>query len=409
MLPNGSLRRVRAVGSLLLAQDRLGRYLAGVITDMTDISQAEELRNRLAAIVDSSDDPIVSKDLNGIVTSWNQAATRVFGYRPEEIVGRSILTIIPPELHGEEPGILERLRNGLQIHHYETERVRKDGQRVQVSLTISPIRDSEGRIVGASKIARDITERLRMQQAIIQSEKLAATGRMAAAIAHEINNPLEAVTNLAYLISTDPSLSDAGKHYADLLLQEIQRVSQVAKQSLGFFRDNKKPSSFDVCELLDAVVNLYRPMLDQRGVRVIRNFSRGCQVFGSSSEIRQVFANLVRNAIEAVSTNGVIELRTGRSRSGMLHILVADNGCGIPAETKGRLFQPFVTSKGTAGNGLGLWVSQGIVKKHGGSIRVRTCAIPGRSGTVFQVQLPAWKAAASPQVFEEVEPQRLAS
>jgi len=242
-----------------------------------------------------------------------------------------------------------------------------------------------------------VGERLRMQEAIIQSEKLAATGRMAAAIAHEINNPLEAVTNLAYLLSTDSTLSEAGKKYAELLLEEISRVSEVAKQSLGFFRDNKKPGPFDICELLDSVVSLYRPLLDRKGVELSRDFTRECVVEGSSAEIRQVFANLVRNAIDAVEPGGRIQVRVRTTRGGMRRILVADNGRGIAAQTRRRLFQPFVTSKGAAGNGLGLWVSQGIIKKHGGHIQVRTCDIPGRSGTVFSVVLPTVNGQKSQQ------------
>jgi PAS domain S-box-containing protein len=363
--------------------------IAALISEASDRNRTEVVRNRLAAIVDSSDDAIISKDLNGIVTSWNLGATQLFGYRAEEMVGKSILTIIPPELQGEEPAILASLRSGKKIDHHETVRIRKDGTRVAVSLTISPVRDSAGQVVGASKIARDISERLRMQEAMIQSEKLAATGRMAAAIAHEINNPLEAVTNLAYLLSTDPTLNDTARNYAERLLEEINRVSDVAKQSLGFFRDNKKPGSFDVCALLDNVVSLYRPLLDRRNLRLDRDYAGSCRVFGSSSEIRQVFANLLRNAIEAVEPGGVIQLRVRTTRTGMRRILVADNGRGISPQTRSRLFQPFVTSKGTAGNGLGLWVSHGIVAKHGGRIEVRTCDIPGRSGTVFAVTLPA--------------------
>ena len=396
MLPDGSVRRLQAIGSMLHQQDGFPLRMAGVITDVTERNRAEEVRNRLAAIVDSSDDAIISKDLNGIVTSWNAAATRLFGYLPEEIVGRSILTIIPPELQSEEPAILATLRSGMKIDHYETVRVHKDGSRLQVSLTISPIRDSTGRIVGASKIARDIGERLHMQEAMIESEKLAATGRMAAAIAHEINNPLEAVTNLAYLLSSDPTLSESGKKFAELLLDEINRVSDVAKQSLGFFRDGKKPDAFDICQLLDTVVNLYRPLIDQKAIALTRRFDGSCQVFGSAPEIRQVFANLIRNAVEAVEPGGAIQLRVRTTRSGMRRIMVADNGRGISPQTRRRLFQPFVTSKGAAGNGLGLWVSQGIVKKHGGRIQVRTCDIPGRSGTVFAVVLPAKAPEASP-------------
>jgi PAS domain S-box-containing protein len=395
VLPGGSVRWLRGSGSYFQEQSGRPLRMAGVMTDITDRNRVEEVRSRLAAIVDSSDDAIISKDLNGIVTSWNAAATHLFGYRPEEIVGRSILTIIPPELQSEEPVILANLRSGKKIDHHETVRLHKDGSQVQVSLTISPVFDSGGRIVGASKIVREIGERLRMQEAMMQSEKLAATGRMAAAIAHEINNPLEAVTNLAYLLSTDPSLGDRARHHAELLLEEISRVSDVAKQSLGFFRDSKKPGPFNLCELLNTVVSLYRPMLDKKGVVVTRKFIEPCTVYGSAAEIRQVFANLVRNAVEAVDPGGQIQLRVQTTRSGMRRIFIADNGRGMTRETRSRLFQPFVTSKGAAGNGLGLWVSQGIVRKHGGSIHVRTCDIPGRSGTVFAILLPVDAAAAS--------------
>ena len=389
LLRDGSIRRIRGTGSLLRESKSSPLRFAGVVIDITERNHADEVRNRLAAIVDSSDDAIISKDLNGIVTSWNAGATRLFGYRPDEIIGRSILTIIPSELQSEEPAILATLRSGKKIDHYETVRIHKNGTRIQVSLSISPVRDSVGRIVGASKIARDIGERLRMQEAMIQSEKLAATGRMAAAIAHEINNPLEAITNLAYLLSTDPSLSQAGKKYADVLLEEITRASDVAKQSLGFFRDSKKPGPFDVCELLDSVARLYRPVLEKKRIDLTRDYIGGCDVFGSAAEIRQVFANLVRNAIDAVEAGGHIQLRIRETSTGMRRIVVADNGHGIAPQTRTRLFQPFVSSKGAAGNGLGLWVSHGIIKNHGGSIRVKTCQIPGRSGTVFAITLPS--------------------
>lgn len=380
------------------------RNHSGQIDTSSASTSSYQDRMRLAAIVDSSDDAIVSKDLNGVVTSWNRAAERLFGYTSREMIGRSILTIIPPELQYEEPEILAKLRAGERIEHYETERMRKDGERISVSLTISPMRDPDGKVIGASKIARDITERKRLQDAIIQSEKLAATGRMAAAIAHEINNPLEAVTNLAFLISSDPTLSESGKNYAKMLLDEIGRVSQVAKQSLSFFRDSGKPGEFDVRDLLDSVVNLNRPLINRKDIQVLRQYRTAGPAFGSASEVRQVFANLIRNAIEALDFGGRISLRVRQTASGNLHILVADNGHGIPADTLPKLFQPFVTSKGAAGNGLGLWVSSGIIKKHRGAIHVRTCTIPGRSGTVFTITLPSGTAPviSNPTAAEKV-------
>src|SRR6185369_12622378 len=188
-----------------------------VARDISERTTADELRIRLAAIVESSDDAIIGKDLNGIITSWNAGAERLFGYKPEEIIGQSVLRLIPEELQSEEPEILARLRADQRISHYETQRVSKTGEKLYLSLTISPIRDAYGKVIGASKIARDISERKRAQMALVESEKLAATARMAATIAHEINNPLESVTNLAYLLSVDTSLSQTAHTYAELL------------------------------------------------------------------------------------------------------------------------------------------------------------------------------------------------
>ena len=153
-------------------------------------------RFHLAAIIESADDAIISKSLNGIVSSWNGAASRIFGYTSEEMIGRPILRLIPEPLHYEEEAILRKLRAGERIDHYETTRIRKNGELIEVSVTISPIRDAAGHVIGASKIVRDISDRKRMEQVLIQAEKLAVTGRMAAAVAHEINNPLESLMNL---------------------------------------------------------------------------------------------------------------------------------------------------------------------------------------------------------------------
>jgi len=364
-----------------------------IARDITERKKTEEARAHLAAIVESSEDVIVSKDLNGIITSWNAAAERLFGWKADEIVGRSILTIIPPELHHEEPGILQKIGSGQRIEHYDTERVRKDGQRVSVSLTISPVKDTSGKIVGASKIARDISERKRMQEALIQSEKLAATGRMAAAIAHEINNPLEAVTNLAYLISSDPKLDEKTRTYAQMLQQEVGRASDIAKQSLAFYRETGKPSEFVVTEVLDNVVGVNANKLERHGVKIVKDYRTSARMFGYASEIRQVFANLILNAIDAMDDGGKIVLRTtlhntGRSGSPEARISIADTGSGIAVAHLPRLFEPFFTTKTSHGNGLGLWVSQGITEKHGGKIKVRSSTRPGRSGTIFCVSLP---------------------
>ena len=363
----------------------VGVFLCYLVHNLRELRTS---RSRLAAIVDSTDDAIISEDLNGIVTSWNAAAGRLFGYSADEMIGRSILRIVPPDSHGQETQILRSLREGKRFDHFETEWLRRDGSSIKVSLTMSPLMDSKVRVAGASMIARDITDRVKMREAFIESEKLAATGRMAAAIAHEINNPLEAVTNLAFLIHTNKNLDSSARGFSRTLMEEINRISSVAKRSLTFFRDTGKPAEFDIAANLEAVLELNSPLLAQKAITVRRDYADHCMVFGSSAEMHQVFSNLIRNAIDAAGNEGQICARVRPARGGNWRITIADNGRGIPPEAKGRLFQPFVTTKGATGNGLGLWISRGIVEKHEGTIHVSSTSRNGRSGTAFSVFLP---------------------
>lgn len=342
---------------------------------------------RVAAVVDSTDYAIIGTDVVGCVTSWNPGATSLFGYTAEEMIGRSIRCLAPAELQQEMTELFETLRDGRRTVHHESERLRKDGSRVQVTINVSPVLDGDGNVIGFSGVARDVSERNRLQQAMIESEKLAATGRMAAAIAHEINNPLAAVTNLAYLLSGDPTLSEAGKEQARMLLDEITRVSAVAKQSLAYFRDSGKPAPFDLCGVVQDELSLNRPQLARKRIEIRSEFAADCTVFGSAAELRQVAANLLRNAIDAIGEGGMIRIRA-RSLRNVRRLVIADSGRGIPPDVRAHLFEPFVTSKGSAGNGLGLWVSRGIVDRHHGTMRVRSSQTGPRRGTVFIVDLP---------------------
>jgi PAS domain S-box-containing protein len=241
-------------------KDATGRIVGAskVARDISDRTKNDQSRFQLATIVDSADDAIVSKNLNGIVRTWNQGAIRMFGYTAEEMVGQPVLRLIPEELRYEEDEILRKLRAGERVDHYDTVRVKKSGERIEVSVTISPIRDASGQVIGASKIARDISDRRRMERLLVQSEKLAATGRMAAAIAHEINNPLESLINLIFLarLNSPPE----GKAHAHLLTaeQELERVAHIARQTLGYYRDTGLPIEVHLHELIENVLAVYQ-------------------------------------------------------------------------------------------------------------------------------------------------------
>ena len=358
-------------------------------------TSAEEAGLRLAAIVESSDDAILGVDVHGIITSWNAAATRMFGYAAEEIVGHSALTLIPPELHQEESEIVQKLRAGERIDHLATRRRRKDGTTFDVSLTIAPLMDATGRAIGSLKIVRDVSDRKRAEIALLASQRLAAVGRVAATIAHEVNNPLEAITNLAYLLTTNPSLDEEAHGFALMLLDEVGRASRITKQTLAYFRESTGPALVPLPELLDGLLQLHRQALMKKNIRVRKlYYDHDRMVHGTAAELRQVFANLILNALDAMPIGGVLSLKVAPYGSDRVSVAVADNGSGITRERQRRLFEPFFTSKPGRGTGLGLWVSVGIVRKHGGRIRVTSSTRPGHSGTVFTVLLPAEFVAA---------------
>ena len=348
---------------------------------------------RLAAIVESSDDAIVSKDLRGYVTSWNRRAEMMFGYSAEEMIGRSITKIIPPELWVDEDRILSTIARGERIEHFETERLRKDGSRIDVSLTISPILDLKGTIVGAAKIARDITQRRKAERALRTTERLASVGRLAATVAHEINNPLEAVTNLIYLAQQTAERRDV-RSYLDNAQQELERISHLTKQTLGFYRDTKGASTMRVGPLLQGLLSVFGSRVKNKGALMQVELQQDPEIIAVPGEIRQLLANLIGNSIDAVERGGTIRVRLsavderGGFRASGIRMTVADTGSGIPAAIRENLFEPFFTTKKEVGTGLGLWVCKNIAEKHHGNIRFHSSAVPGRSWTVFSVFLP---------------------
>jgi signal transduction histidine kinase len=286
---------------------------------------------------------------------------------------------------------LSKLRAGERVDHFETRRTRKDGSSIELSVTISPIMDGSGRVIGASKIARDISDRRRMERLLLQSEKIAATGRMAAAVAHEINNPLEAVMNLIFLARQNSP--PAGKAYQHLKMaeEELERVSHIARQTLGYYRDAGLPAEVFFHELIENVLTIYRSKLLAYGISVDTQFNDLQKILVSRGEFIQIFSNLIANAIDAMPNGGVLHLSVRiviSSAGDGIQTVIRDNGTGIKSEHLDRIFEPFFTTKGDLGTGIGLWVTKQLVEKRGGQISITSNTAPGKSGTLVSLFVP---------------------
>jgi PAS domain S-box-containing protein len=374
-------------------KDDTGRVIGGskIARDISGRKKTDEIRFRLAAIVDSADDAIISKDLNGVVTSWNAGARQMFGYTAEEMIGQSILRLIPEELQYEEEQILRTLRAGDRVDHYETTRRKKNGEPIEVSVTISPIRDENGHVTGASKIARDISDRKRIERLLIQSEKIAATGRMAAAIAHEINNPLESIVNLIFLARQNINAQGKAQTFLLTAEQELERLSHLARQTLGYYRDTGTATEIHLHDLIENVLTVYQGKVLSAGISVDKHFNDLQKIVVSKGEMLQVFSNIIANAIDAMPQGGVlnISIRKVMSAAGDgMQIIIRDSGTGISRANLERVFEPFFTTKGDRGTGIGLWVAKQLVERRGGQISIASSTEKGTSGTSLTINIP---------------------
>jgi PAS domain S-box-containing protein len=390
------LRRIEINGDLQPETDGSRGRILGTIRDVTELRKTEaELREgakrvgELAAIVASSDDVIMSKDLNGIITSWNDAATRVFGYSPEEMIGLSILKLIPENLHSDEKMIIENIRAGRRVEHFETVRLAKDGRLIDVSLTVSPIKDEQGKVIGASKILRDVSSRRRMEQSLLQAEKIAATGRMAATIAHEINNPLEAVMNLLYLLRGKIS-DDEGCNFLATAEDELGRVSHIAKQTLGYYREHAAASLASVSDIAEHALTIYGPRCTAAGINIAKSILPSTKIVLRRGEMMQVISNLLANSIYAMPSGGTLTLSVcdASTTGDGIVLTVEDDGDGIAPKDLPRVFEAFFTTRTTVGTGIGLFIAKQFVEGHGGRISIESSCDPDSHGTTVRVSLP---------------------
>ncbi len=328
---------------------------------------------------------------------FDERAARLFHTEPHVPITRIALRkrIVLTEVQGRTFETLERSLASGEIYNVEYRVDGPDGSLTWVSASgIATFAPGSSTITGMVGTVQDVTARKLQESALRQSEKLAATGRLAATIAHEINNPLEAVTNLIYLSRSDPNVPPPVQVLLETADAELARVAQIAQQTLGFYRDTTRPSEIDVNELLHGVVDLFARKMVSHKITCTLDLQPGLCIHGLQGEIRQIFSNLIVNAIDsftfaATIKPGRIHVR-GRHLRGSRHgisILISDEGSGIPLSVRQRIFSPFFTTKLSVGTGLGLWVTRGFVEKHGGSIRFRT-RTNDPSGTIFRVFLP---------------------
>lgn len=394
---SGTLVPISLAMSPITALD--GR-LVGFSRIARDISRQKALERealRLAAIVDSSEDAIVSKDLNGIVETWNRAAERMFGYTADEMIGRPIHVIIPHERRSEEDRVLERIRAGMSIEHFETVRQRKDGSLVEISLSVSPIRTADGKIIGASKIARDISEQRRLSRDAEEANRL--KDEFLATLSHELRTPLNAVLGYTRMLRMG-QFGTEGIERHERVMEIIERNANIVSQLVSDVLDvssivtgkiRLKPSATDLAAIVLAAVDVVRPSADGKGVALrVETPDSPMRAVCDADRMQQVFWNLLTNAVKFTPRGGSVDVRAAAAdRIGV--VTVTDTGIGLRPESIPYLFQRFwqaesVHSRDTGGLGLGLALARHFVELHGGTIRASSAG-EGK-GSSFTVTVP---------------------
>ena len=372
--------------------------LSGVVLDITDQKTAEkqllEQRERFEYAADAADIGYWFCDLPFDKLVWDERVKKHFWLKPDAAVD---IELFYQRLH---PDDREPTRRALQdaidnqtTYDVEYRTISPDGNTKWIRATGRTAYDGSGKPIRFDGVTQDVTALKQTREALIRSEKLALVGRLAASISHEINNPLEAVINLLYLINENCS-DEMVKLFSQSAQQELARVSHIVTHTLRFNRQNQKAAHEKVSELLDLSAAIYQPRIKNLGVEIQRDYRDSASVLCFGSELRQVFANLIGNSFDALKPGGRLVLRSRdqvhpRTGERGVRVTVADNGTGMDEAIRSRLFEPFFTTKGEKGTGLGLWVSREILRKHRSSVRIRSRKAPQKGGTTFSIWLPA--------------------
>lgn len=354
------------------------------------VESEEWLSTTLASIGDA----VIATDATGSVRFLNRVAQDLTQYSQSAAQGQPLRKVFPifnelTRAEAESP-VEKAIRTGAVVglaNH--TVLVRPDGSEIAIDDSAAPILDRQGRISGVVLVFRNVSEQRAIEKAMRTSEKLAATGRLAATVAHEINNPLEAAANLIYLMRDDSTLSPEGKQYLKLAEEQLSRVAHITKQTLSFYRDPRRPEPLSLSSVCDRLIEIYRPRFHNKAIQLQVHYEKGLVVVGTEGELAQVVSNLLTNALDATAHNGAVDISVSRvDHHGV--ITVSDTGYGIAPANLTKIFEPFFTTKKDVGTGLGLWVSKEIVEKLGGKIEVASSG--ENQGARFSVCLPLYEA-----------------
>jgi PAS domain S-box-containing protein len=370
-------------------------YITGAVIDITDRKiEQQELqlsRERFKRLFDVNMIGVCFWSADGKVIEANDEYLRIIGVPREEFELRGYIdwrALTAPEYKAaDDRALRECIERGVS-DVYEKQYIRRDGTRIPVVLGSAFLTGSK---FDGIAFVMDISERKQAELTLLKQEKLASAGRLAATIAHEINNPLEAVTNLLYLARRAPDLPENVQRMLKTADEELLRVTHTAKQTLGFYRESTQPRDVDLVPAIEDVISVYGRKLEQRRIHVETEFRARPTVHAFGGELRQVFSNVINNAADAMPSGGRLRIRVSHAADGpqpFVRVTFADEGTGIDPEQRPHIFEPFFTTKRDVGTGLGLWVTKQLVEKHGGRISLRSSTGSNHHGTTFSIVLP---------------------
>ncbi|GAC1651506.1 MAG: hypothetical protein NVS9B15_11770 [Acidobacteriaceae bacterium] len=386
-----SLHHLLASASPLFDEEGRVRGAVGAFFEVTERKRMEDALRERAELLELASEAIMVRDALGTIRFWNAGAEAMYGWTRDEAVGRNALQLLSTEESGTK-SVNEALRASGRWEGNLRQR-RKTGEEIIVASRHAIQKGSSAVL----EINRDITAQLLAEEARRRNDRLAAMGKLAGIVAHEINNPLEAITNAFYLLRDHASLDDEARYYAKLADEELARVSHITKQTLSFYRESQRSVPLEISELLDNVLELQHRPMQMANISIEKCYFTKGLIHGFPSELKQVFMNLVSNAMQAMPEGGRMRvcIRDAAARNGRpagVQVFISDTGTGITPENAKRLFEPFFTTKSTKGTGLGLWISRGIVQKHDGTLRFRSVFGNGRTVTTFKISLPTYSA-----------------